>query len=97
MDTQGAFDSQSTVKDCATVFALSLMISSIHVYNLMQNLQEDDLQHLHLFTEYGKIALESSNETPFQVINFNLIIKSLIFTYKIVFFVNQLEANIFNT
>lgn len=67
MDTQGAFDSQSTVKDCATVFALSLMISSIHVYNLMQNLQEDDLQHLHLFTEYGKIALEDSNETPFQV------------------------------
>ncbi len=67
MDTQGAFDSQSTVKDCATVFALSLMISSIHVYNIMQNLQEDDLQHLHLFTEYGKIALEDSHETPFQV------------------------------
>ena len=67
MDTQGAFDSQSTVKDCATVFALSLMISSVHIYNLMQNLQEDDLQHLHLFTEYGKIALEDSNETPFQV------------------------------
>ena len=67
MDTQGAFDSQSTVKDCATVFALSLMISSIHIYNLMQNLQEDDLQHLHLFTDYGKIALEDSNETPFQV------------------------------
>ena len=67
MDTQGAFDSQSTVKDCATVFALSLMISSVHIYNLMQNLQEDDLQHLHLFTEYGKIALEDSNEQPFQV------------------------------
>ena len=67
MDTQGAFDSQSTVKDCATVFALSLMISSVHIYNLMQNLQEDDLQHLHLFTEYGKIALEDSPETPFQV------------------------------
>lgn len=67
MDTQGAFDSQSTVKDCATVFALSLMISSVHVYNIMQNLQEDDLQHLHLFTEYGKIALEDSHETPFQV------------------------------
>jgi atlastin len=70
MDTQGAFDSQSTVKDCATVFALSLMISSIHVYNIMQNLQEDDLQHLHLFTEYGKIALEDSNEIPFQKLTF---------------------------
>ena len=46
MDTQGAFDSQSTVKDCATVFALSTMISSVQVYNVMGNIQEDDLQHL---------------------------------------------------
>jgi atlastin len=67
MDTQGAFDSQSTVKDCARVFALSLMISSVHVYNIMMNLQEDDLQHLQLFTEYGRIAMEHSNEVPFQV------------------------------
>ena len=66
MDTQGAFDSQTTVRECATVFALSLMISSVHIYNLMQNLQEDDLQHLHLFTEYGKFALDGTNETPFQ-------------------------------
>ncbi|XP_076972029.1 atlastin-3 isoform X3 [Tamandua tetradactyla] len=29
MDTQGAFDSQSTVKDCATIFALSTMTSSV--------------------------------------------------------------------
>ena len=31
MDTQGAFDNQSTVKDCATVFALSTMVSSLQV------------------------------------------------------------------
>lgn len=31
MDTQGAFDSSSTVKECATVFALSTMLSSIQV------------------------------------------------------------------
>ena len=43
---QGAFDSQSTVKDCATVFALSTMLSSVQVYNIMGNIQEDDLQHL---------------------------------------------------
>ena len=46
MDTQGAFDSQSTVKDCATVFALSTLLSSIMVYNITSNIQEDDLQHL---------------------------------------------------
>jgi len=50
MDTQGAFDSMSTVKDCATVFALSTLLSSVQVYNLMSNLQEDDLQHLQVFT-----------------------------------------------
>lgn len=33
MDTQGAFDSESTVRDCATVFALSTMISSVQVEN----------------------------------------------------------------
>lgn len=31
MDTQGAFDNQSTVKDCATIFALSTMTSSVQV------------------------------------------------------------------
>ena len=31
MDTQGAFDNQSTVKDCATIFALSTMVSSVQV------------------------------------------------------------------
>lgn len=49
MDTQGAFDSMSTVKDCATVFALSTLLSSVQVYNIMSNLQEDDLQHLQVF------------------------------------------------
>ncbi|WAR20182.1 ATLA2-like protein [Mya arenaria] len=69
MDTQGAFDSESTVRDCATVFALSTMISSVQVYNLTQNIQEDDLQHLQLFTEYGRLALEANdNESkPFQI------------------------------
>lgn len=46
MDTQGTFDSESTVKDNATVFALSTMLSSVLIYNLSQNIEEDDLQHL---------------------------------------------------
>jgi len=52
MDTQGAFDSMSTVKDCATVFALSTLLSSVQVYNLMSNVQEDDLQHLQVFISF---------------------------------------------
>uniref|UniRef100_A0A914XQZ3 GB1/RHD3-type G domain-containing protein n=1 Tax=Plectus sambesii TaxID=2011161 RepID=A0A914XQZ3_9BILA len=70
MDTQGAFDSQSTVKDCATIFALSTMVSSVQIFNLSQNVQEDDLQHLQLFTEYGRLALESSDSKPFQSLLF---------------------------
>ncbi|XP_053567931.1 atlastin-2 isoform X1 [Bombina bombina] len=70
MDTQGAFDSQSTIKDCATVFALSTMTSSVQVYNLSQNIQEDDLQHLQLFTEYGRLAMEEIYTKPFQTLMF---------------------------
>ncbi|CAG9535058.1 unnamed protein product [Cercopithifilaria johnstoni] len=70
MDTQGAFDSRSTVKDCATIFALSTMISSLQIYNLSQNVQEDDLQHLQLFTEYGRLALENASAKPFQSLLF---------------------------
>ncbi|KAF8566742.1 hypothetical protein P879_08891 [Paragonimus westermani] len=67
MDTQGAFDSLSTVRQCATVFALSTMLSSIQIYNIHGNIQEDHLQHLHLFTEYGRLAMESDVcENPFQ-------------------------------
>lgn len=70
LDTQGTFDSHSTVKDCATVFALSTMLSSVQIYNLSQNIQEDDLQHLQLFTEYGRLAKADTGATPFQKLLF---------------------------
>ncbi|XP_072840496.1 atlastin-3 isoform X1 [Pogona vitticeps] len=70
MDTQGAFDSQSTVKDCATIFALSTMTSSVQIYNLSQNIQEDDLQQLQLFTEYGRLAMDEIFLKPFQTLMF---------------------------
>lgn len=71
MDTQGTFDGRHTTRDSATVFALSTMTSSIQIFNLMLNLQEDNLQFLELFTEYGKLALEASPDVkPFQKLMF---------------------------
>ncbi|XP_073950070.1 atlastin-like [Choristoneura fumiferana] len=66
MDTQGTFDSESTVRDNATVFALSTMLSSVQIYNLSQNIEEDDLQHLQLFTEYGRLAVEQRHTVAYH-------------------------------
>ncbi|KAL3320650.1 Atlastin-3, partial [Cichlidogyrus casuarinus] len=67
MDTQGSFDTRTTVKQCATIFALSTMLSSVQIYNIQNNLQEDNLQHLQLFTEYGRLASESGFDSkPFE-------------------------------
>lgn len=70
MDTQGTFDDESSVRDNATIFALSCMTSSKVIYNLSQQIQEDDLQHLELFTNYGQLALESGQSKPFQQLTF---------------------------
>lgn len=32
----------------------------------MQNIQENDLEHLELFTQYGRLAMQNSTEMPFQ-------------------------------
>nr|CAD7429919.1 unnamed protein product [Timema monikensis] len=46
VDTQGTFDIDTIVQECATVFSLSLLISSVQVFNLSRNITEHDLQHL---------------------------------------------------
>lgn len=46
MDTQGMFDHQSTMKDNIVIFAISTLISSVQIYNVQGQIQEDDLQHL---------------------------------------------------
>lgn len=66
LDTQGSFDSRSSIKDCTVTFALSMMLSSVQCYNIMSNIQEDDLNHLQMFTEYARLLSQQSNEKPFQ-------------------------------
>lgn len=63
VDTQGMFDSSLTQMLTASIFGLSTLISSYQVYNVDKQIQEDNLQHLALFTEYGRVALrEQRNE-----------------------------------
>lgn len=75
MDTQGVFDNDSTVKDCVSLFALSNLISSVQIYNLMQQLQEDDLQHLEFFTAFGKLVAKESDETDINNAKFIYLIR----------------------
>ncbi|KAI1287870.1 Atlastin-2 [Halotydeus destructor] len=70
MDTQGAFDGLHTIADTAAIFAISTLTSSVQVFNIFTNIQEDDLQNLELFTEYGRLALEQSGAKPFQKLLF---------------------------
>ncbi|CAN7940792.1 unnamed protein product [Ixodes hexagonus] len=58
VDTQGAFDTNSSMTESVHIFALSILLSSIQVFNVMRNLQLDHLQHLQMFCEYGKLAQE---------------------------------------
>ncbi|KAL1421937.1 hypothetical protein MTO96_003930 [Rhipicephalus appendiculatus] len=70
MDTQGTFDGESTVQESTTIFSLSMMTSSVQIYNLMKNIKEDDLQHLQFFAEYGRLAKKETEATPFQKLLF---------------------------
>ena len=85
VDSQGIFDSRLTQMMAASIFGLSTLLSSYQIYNVQNRLQEDHLQHLALFTEYGRVTLraqESSgdnnnkakkagtDEQPFQVLQF---------------------------
>lgn len=63
MDTQGTFDTETTLKDNTTIFSMSMLTSSVQVYNLMNNIKEDDLQHLQFFAEYGRLAQKEAAKT----------------------------------
>eukprot|EP00668_Euglena_longa_P003693 GGOE01004334.1.p1 GENE.GGOE01004334.1~~GGOE01004334.1.p1 ORF type:complete len:601 (+),score=219.51 GGOE01004334.1:26-1804(+) len=78
VDTQGMFDMMTAQMLTAAIFGLSTLISSYLVYNVEKRIQEDNLQHLALFTEYGRIALSAmqanagvvSRRQPFQSLQF---------------------------
>jgi len=77
MDTQGAFDSETTKKQSAALFGMTTAISSKQIYNLQGRLGSDTLEHLHYFAEMavsairtGSTTSEHSNEAPFKHLQF---------------------------
>lgn len=72
MDTQGIFDDESSMKDCVATFAISMMVSSVQCFNVMQQVQEDDLQHLDMFTEYAQLVMQHIDGKAFQKLLFIL-------------------------
>jgi atlastin len=71
VDTQGMFDNTLSQLLTTSIFGLSTLLSSYQVYNVKFQIQEDQLQHLSLFAEYGRVALQegeessdNENETP---------------------------------
>ncbi|KAH6923351.1 hypothetical protein HPB50_000436 [Hyalomma asiaticum] len=70
MDTQGMYDCESTVQQTANIFALTALTSSVQVYNIWTNIQENDLQYLEFFSEYGRLVKEQMEGKPFQKLQF---------------------------
>ena len=63
MDTQGMFDNETSMALTAQIFGLSTFVSSFQIYNVEKRIQEDNLQHLALFSEYGRIAVKPKTTT----------------------------------
>jgi atlastin len=80
MDTQGAWDSQLSKEDSATIFGLTSVLSSKQVYNISKQIQEDKVENLHWFVECARSAMRThegedvgkaeERESPFQSLEF---------------------------
>jgi len=57
IDTQGMFDHETTMSLTASIFGFSTLLSSYQIYNVDKRIQEDNLQHLALFSEYARMAV----------------------------------------
>ncbi|KAJ1462982.1 guanylate-binding protein [Pelagophyceae sp. CCMP2097] len=62
LDTQGLFDNETPMGLTSCIFGLSTLMSSYQIYNVSNRIQEDNLQQLALFTEYGRMAVEADKQ-----------------------------------
>ena len=68
VDTQGMFDHETTVGLTAAIFGLSTLLSSYQIYNVDKRIQEDNLQQLALFSEYGRMAFDAEEKAAVAVV-----------------------------
>lgn len=61
MDTQGLFDGQTGQMLTTSIFGISTLLSSYQIYNIDKRLQEDNLQHLALFSEYSRVVFNGDD------------------------------------
>jgi atlastin len=62
VDTQGLFDNEASMLLTSCIFGLSTLMSSHQIYNVKERISEDHLQHLALFSEYGRMALAGETD-----------------------------------
>lgn len=70
IDTQGIFDHVSSLNDCISIFAFSMLLSSVQLYNIMRDVHEDNLQHLNSFMQYAQLSMAESQVAPSQKLLF---------------------------
>lgn len=68
IDTQGLFDLNTDQNRTVQLFGISSLISSMLIYNTDKKIQEDNLQQIALFSEYGRMvsAMNSNRSKPFN-------------------------------
>ena len=66
LDTQGIFSAEDDFAESVAVFAISLILSSVQVYNLRGALDRLQLDQLRLFASFGAMLTREKAHSPFQ-------------------------------
>mmetsp|Transcript_115872 Transcript_115872/g.368417 ORF Transcript_115872/g.368417 Transcript_115872/m.368417 type:complete len:812 (-) Transcript_115872:261-2696(-) len=61
MDTQGVFDARSTRQQCNSILGLTAALSSLLVYNVSRQLQQDTVDDLLAFLEFARGTLRKNS------------------------------------
>jgi atlastin len=70
MDSQGVYDEDTDLRDWSTIVGITLLTSSIFIFNIFTDIQENNLTDLESFLNYGQMAIENEQTDeqlkPFQ-------------------------------